>query len=152
MKLRAILAVIILSTPLAMCSNGHSSNPETQKVVDTFFQEYNTSSKTAIVNLLSKNKWITNDDASKVASQLDGLAAELGSYNGAEKIGEVTYGKSILQYVYIAKYERQPLKFIFRFYRPNNKWELYSFNYEVNFIGELDEAGKAYRLQENDNN
>jgi hypothetical protein len=152
MKLRTILAVIILSTPLAMCSTGHSSNAETQKVVDTFFQEYKTSSKTAIVNLLAKNKWITNDDASKVASQIDELAVELGAYNGGEKIGESTYGTSMLQYVYVAKYERQPLKFTFRFYRPNNKWELYSFNYEVDFINELDEAGKAYRLQENDNN
>lgn len=150
MKLQNILIVILLTTALVTCSTGSSSPAETQKVVDVFFQEYKTSSKTAIVNLLGKNRWITLDDANKVAGQIGALAAELGAFKGGEKVGENTFGKSMLQYVYLAKYERQPVKFTFRFYKPNDKWELYSFNYEIDFIGELDEAGKAYRLKEND--
>lgn len=150
MKLKAIVVVIILTVPLSVCSPVPESNRETQKMVDDFFNTYRNSQKDAIVALLSKNKWVASDDVNKLAGQLDEMAAAIGKYQDYEKIGEATYGKSILQYTYIAKYERQALKFIFRFYKPGEHWQFQSFNYEVDFVNELDEAGKAYRLPEND--
>jgi cell division protein YceG involved in septum cleavage len=150
MKLKAMIIVIILTAPLSACSPFSQSNQETQKMVDEFFQIYRNSQKDAVVTLLSKNKWVASDDMDKLVGQLDEMAVAIGKYQGYEKISEATYGKSILQYIYIAKYERQALKFIFRFYKPADQWQFQSFNYELDFTNELDEAGKAYRLPEND--
>ncbi len=152
MRLRAILAVLIVTSPLTLCSPASNKNAEAEKIINQFFQTYkNTGHKEALVALLALNKWITNEDVNKLVSQIDEMAVQIGKYYGYEKIGESTYGPSVIQYIYLANYERQPLKFIFRFYKANDHWEFQSFNYEIDFMKELDEAGKAYRLEENNN-
>lgn len=139
MKVKSIL-IILLLTSLSACGPASPSNPETLKMVDEFFGTYRNSHKDAVVALLSKNKWISNDDTNKLVAQIDEIAAQIGKYQGYEKISERSYGESILQYVYVAKYERQPLKFIFRFYKPHERWEFQSFNYEVDFLNVLEKA------------
>lgn len=143
MNVKSLLLVIILTAPLSACNPDAYSNPETQKIVDDFFITYRNSPKEAIVTLLSKNRWITNDDANKLVGQLDELTTQIGKFQGQEQIRHNSFGKSILQYVYIAKYERQPLKFVFRFYKPNDTWEFQSFNYEVDLMTELNEAASS---------
>ena len=138
MKSKTILTVIALSF-LFSCNPAPHSNPETEKIVNDFFDTYRNSPKKAIVTLLAKNRWITNEDTNKLVVQLDELLGQIGKFQGQELIRQDSYGKNILQYVYIAKYERQPLKFIFRFYRPNDAWDFHSFNYEVDFMNALDE-------------
>ena len=150
MKLRTIFIVLIFTAPLMFCSPAAKTNGETQKMVDEFFKAYKIAGhKDAVTSFLGKNKWITNDDANKVGTQIDEIVSQIGRYYGQEKVSENYYGESVIQYIYLVRYERQPLKFIFRFYKPNDKWGMQSFNYEIDFMKELDEAGKASRFKEN---
>ncbi len=135
------------------CTSKSDGNPETQKLVDEFFKSYKSNGhKEAITTFLAKNKWVTSTDANDVATQINDMVAQVGAYYGEEQISVTTYGTRIIQYIYIARYERQPLKYTFRFYKPEKNWQVQSFNYEVDFTPELNEAGKAYRLEENDDN
>lgn len=150
MRIKTLLIVLIFTAPLTLCSQVKAPSSETEKIIDDFFKTYKDKGhKDAITKLLTTNKWITKEDADNVAKQLKELIIQVGQYYGYEKIGERYYGKSIIQYIYVVKYERQPLKFVFRFYRPNDKWQTQSFKYEVDFMDELDEAGRAYRFKEN---
>lgn len=150
MRIRTIFIVLIFTAPLTLCSQVKDPSSETEKIIDDFFKTYKDKGhKDAIESLLSTNKWITKADANNVATQLGELVSQVGQYYGHEKIRERQYGQSIVQYIYVVKYERQPLKFIFRFYKPNDKWQTQTFKYEIDFMDELDEAGKAYRFKEN---
>lgn len=150
MNAMKILVPLLMMCTVLSCTQEPEGNQETQKIVDGFFKTYKAAGpKEAIVSFLAMNKWVTNDDANNVAVQMNEVISQVGKYYGQEKITVSTYGNNVIQYVYIAKYERQPLKFIFRFYRPGDVWQVQSFNYEVDFIKELDEAGKGYRLKEN---
>jgi hypothetical protein len=139
MKFTTFVMVLLLTAPFSACSPTSRSNADTQKMVDEFFGAYQNSHKDAIVSLLSKNKWITTEDTNKLVGQIDQLATQIGKYQGYEKLSESHYGNSILQSVYVAKYERQPVKFIFRFYKPGDTWEFQSFNYEIDFLNEVGE-------------
>lgn len=47
------------------------------------------------------------------------------------------------------KYDRQPVRFQFIFYKPSDKWQLQDFRYDDDLDTELIEAANAYRLMEN---
>lgn len=49
----------------------------------------------------------------------------------------------------LVKYDRQPLRFSFTFYKAKDVWQLYNFEYIDRLIEELDESSKVYRLKEN---
>jgi hypothetical protein len=49
-------------------------------------------------------------------------------------------------YSYLVKYDRQPLRFIFKFYKPNDKWVLYSYALDDSLDDEIQEAAKLYYL------
>jgi hypothetical protein len=52
---------------------------------------------------------------------------------------------------YIVKYDREPLRFTFFFYKPKDVWRVSNFSYDENISDELEEAAKVYRLKENIN-
>lgn len=47
------------------------------------------------------------------------------------------------------KYDRQPIRFLFIFYRASEKWQLQNFRYDDDFETEIIEAASAHRLKEN---
>ncbi len=49
-------------------------------------------------------------------------------------------------YSYLVKYDRQPLRFIFKFYKLNDKWVLYSYALDDSLDDEIQEAAKLYYL------
>jgi len=50
---------------------------------------------------------------------------------------------------FIVKFERQPLRFKFLMYKPDNTWSLNNFSYDASIDDELEEASKAYRFKVN---
>ena len=45
---------------------------------------------------------------------------------------------------YLVKYDRQPIRFTFQFYKPNKEWRIHSFKYDGNIDDEIEEAAKLY--------
>jgi hypothetical protein len=150
MNKKITLFVLTLILPLTIYSQQTNSISETEKIVDSFFKTYKERGyKEAIVNILSTNKWVSRQDADTVALQLGAIVEQVDKYYGHEKLTERHYGKSVVQYTFLVKYERQPLKFIFKFYKPDKTWNTQSFKYEVEFMDEMEESSKAYRMKDN---
>jgi hypothetical protein len=148
MKTIIVLIVTILSSTLGLNAQS-STNTETQKIVDEFFKTYKRKGHAeAIYDLLGTNTWNAGKSAENVSAKLTDLMDQIGEYYGYEKINESTYGTSVIQYTYLVKYERQPIKFQFRFYRPDKKWKTQGFEFEVDFLDELNETPKTGKLQD----
>ena len=138
------LVFIIISTSI------NAQSPD--ELIKKFFNEYEEKgANNALDNLYATNKWMNrNQDAiQNLQSQLANLQALIGEYYGYEFITKKSAGSSFVLYSYLAKYDRQPIRFTFKFYKPDDKWMIFSFAYDENIDDELVEAAKAYRLPEN---
>jgi hypothetical protein len=145
---RRIIFLPLLVILISCVTKREVSEPE--KIANSFFATYaKDGPNKAVRDLFSTNKYISSQDTDTVAISLERFSKSLGSYNGYELIRERSYGSSISLFAYTVKYARQPLRFKFIFYNPGNGWILYDFRYETNFVHELDETVKPYRLKEN---
>ena len=121
-----------------------------EKLIDQFFETYTSSGpREALTELYQTNKWMerNKDDLEKVKSQLEGLVNIVGDYYGKEFILKKELGESFVLISYLVKYDRQPVRFTFEFYKPNDTWRVFSFSYDDNFDDEVEEAAKLYYLK-----
>ena len=88
-------------------------------------------------------------DIETVKIKLADFISGLGDYFGYEPITEKSAGESYVLKSFLVKYERQPIRFTFLLYKPNDNWQIQNFTYDTNIQGELEEAAKAYRLKSN---
>lgn len=135
-------------TTLSLTSFGQT--PE--ELIEKFFEEYETKgSNEALDNLYSTNKWVSrNQDAiDNLKSQLTNMQSLIGEYYGYEPITTKSAGKSLVLHSFLVKYDRQPLRFTFEFYKPKDDWTIFGFSYDEDLDDEIEEAAKAYRLPEN---
>jgi hypothetical protein len=150
MKFELTLLTVLVLTLSSCTKSKKIETSEPEKIVVKFFDAYKTNGpKVALGTLLPTNKYISKEVADSVAYKLEKLTSGLGDFQGIEKIRERKYGTSITLLTYIVKYSQQPLRFSFKFYQPGNGWRIQNFGYEVDFMDELDETVKPYRLKEN---
>ena len=95
--------------------------------------------------MLDRNK----DGIENVKTQLTSFLGLVGDYYGYEKSTDKSVGESYKLISYMIKYDRQPVRFTFVFYKPKDKWQVQNFQYDDNLDEELEESGKVYRLKEN---
>lgn len=115
-----------------------------QEIVDEFFKIYKTEPVKAVDYVFKTNKWMDRniDGIENVKNQLIKFVPLMGYYYGFEKLLEVKKGKSLVHLSYIAKYDRQPIRFSFFFYNPNGTWQLQNFKFDDSLDDELEEAAK----------
>ena len=119
-------------------------------LLDNFFTTYKKNPGKAVRELYATNKWTerAKDDIEKVISTVNGFTEDyMGKYYGYEIITTKKFSESFELYCYIIKYDRQPLRFIFKFYKPNDKWVLLSYSLDDNLDDEIQEAAKLYYLE-----
>ena len=111
--------------------------------IDAFFKKYKTSADSAIDYIFGTNKLFgTNYQITLLKMKLDSLRVPFGKYTGKELIAQKTASPSLVLYTYLVKHENQPMRFTFMFYRAQNEWVLYRFNYDDQLDTELIEAAK----------
>lgn len=123
-----------------------------EEITSEFFSTYEKSPQKAVDYAFSTNKWMIDrkkDGIENVKNRLANLLGLVGDYYGYEKITEKSIGESYKLVSYMLKYDRQPVRFTFVFYKPKEKWQVQNFQYDDNLDDELEEAGKVYRLKEN---
>ena len=125
----------------------------TKEITDKFFTIYSKDPAKAVDYGFSTNKWLDRkqDDVTNLKNKLKNLIDLCGDYYGYELLSEKTAGQNIKMVTFIIRYDREPIRFTFLFYKPNDKWQLNNFSYDENIDGDLEEATKAYRLKENMN-
>jgi hypothetical protein len=122
-----------------------------EKITETFFKTYKQSPTKAYEDLFVDNKWMKDKKSviETVKIKMNDFLSGLGEYYGYELITEKSAGESYVLKSYLVKYERQPIRFTFLLYRPNDKWQIQNFTYDTNIEEELEEAAKTYRLKNN---
>jgi len=147
------LVILYFIIPIGGCAQGKSNgNLAPVTIIDNFYDNYHTYGiDKALDYIFLTNKWLNISDSSIISLKIQ-LAATiklLGKYQGYEQITKKQIGNNYLLYSYLTRYERQPLRFTFIFYRVNDNWQLQHFKYDVDFDAELEKAAEVYLLKEN---
>lgn len=136
----------LISLTYCVCAQ---SSPD--KLTTEFFAKYKSDTDSAFNFIFSTNKWMgeNKDGTEKVKFQLREFANLMGEYIGYEKLTEQYLGESLNVAVYLVKYERQPLRFIFKYYKAKEEWVLFNLKFDENIDEELEELMKFNYLIKN---
>ena len=144
--------LIILTIIFFWSANILKAQTTTQEITDVFFETFEKAPLKAVDYVFGTNKWMVErnkDGIENVKNKLSSFLGLVGNYYGYEKITEKSIGKSLKLVSYMIKYDRQPIRFTFIFYKPKDKWQVQNFQYDDKLDDELEESGKVYRLKDN---
>jgi len=133
MNLKSTLLLFPFITLLAFSLFAQNS---TQEIIDEFFTKYEKSPMMGIDFIFETNKWMienNSDGISNVKTQLSNVLNQIGSYQGFDQLAICTLGDNYKVINYMVRYERQPLRFIFIFYKPKNTWQIQNFQFNDSF-------------------
>ena len=116
-----------------------------------FFEKYETDTDGAFDYIFATNPWMqkNKDGSEKVKFQIREFKTISGAYTGFEKIRETQLGEGFKVDVYLVKYERQPLRFVFKYYKAKDTWVLYNLKFDDKIDEELDKANTSQRSYRN---
>ncbi len=141
MKKSLILLLLITNI------NALSQNKPKEQVAK-FFTDYQQENATvAIDNLYKTNDWMNRaaDAITDLKNKMEGLNNDfVGEFYGYELILEKKLGDSFVLLSYLGKYDRQPIRFTFEFYKPHETWKVFAFKFDGNLDDEIEEAAKLY--------
>jgi hypothetical protein len=141
----------LLGFLFALISYKSIGQTTTKEITDKYFNLYSTDPQKAVEYGFSTDKWFDKkqDGVSNLKNKLKDLIELVGEYEGYELLSEKTAGSNIKMSTYIVRYEREPIRFTFLFYKPKDKWQVNNFSFDEDIDKDLEEATKAYRLREN---
>jgi len=124
------------------------SQNKPKEQVEKFFTQYQEQSATvAIDNLYKTNQWMdrATDAITDLKIKMEGLNTDfVGKFYGYELILEKKLGESFILLSYLGKYDRQPIRFTFEFYKPNDTWKIFGLKFDGDLDNEIEEAAKLY--------
>ena len=144
--------VIISLAILLLLSCSRREQKEVIKVNPTIVSFVDDISKNrveeAFSNLFVTNKLISTstDQGINVIDMFSKEISNKGKYVDYEIIKKSKIGEDVEYYSIIFKYEYMPIRVSIVIYKPFDKWILFDFAYDSDFLEELFETGKAYRL------
>lgn len=141
-SLLLLLTTLVLASPLFS-----QSNPE--EILTPFFKEYAKNPAKAVEDIYATNPWTARirDGIEAMKNEVNKYTPEyVGKYYGYDLITKKQLTDCFLLYSYIIKYDRQPMRFIFKLYKPNDKWMLLSFKIDSELDDEMEQAAKVYNL------
>ena len=140
-KLISFIVTIII------CLNAHAQLDPTE-IIDKFFENYEKKgSDLAMDELYATNPWTTRiqDAIDNAKNQIKRFDEDLvGPYYGYEHLVTKKLGDSYILHSYFLKFDRQFLRLTFQFYKPQDEWRLFSFEFDDNYDDEIEEAAKLY--------
>ena len=122
------------------------STPE--EMFDTFFEEYKEDPNKAIDYIFSKNTWILeSEDTSEIKNLLNKLTVDfVGNYIGYDLMVEKVISGRFVLLSYLVRYDRQPFRFTFQFYKPDNEWMFFKFLLDDELFQEIEKSAELYFL------
>jgi len=146
------LSLLLCPVILFICVGTVKAQQQTPADISKkFFELYATKPMDAIDLIFAdvkKNKQI-NDDITAIKKNLKVTIDQDGDYYGYEPITEKSVGNTIKLLSYIVKYDKQPVRFIFIYYKPKDAWKIYTFQFNTNMDDELTNAAGVDLLKEN---
>ncbi|MEM9182078.1 MAG: hypothetical protein AAGB27_02890 [Pseudomonadota bacterium] len=114
-----------------------------QTAIDQFFERFgNGEVAKAVDGVYSSNPWIdVNGEAvSNVRNQLLNINSLVGDFNGQVLLDETLVKNVYVHVTYLALFDRQPVRMEFQYYKPKDRWMVFSFAFDVNWDEELEQA------------
>ena len=138
MKKLFIITTLLLFNHYA---NGQS-NPE--DYIKKFFIDFPKDSNKAVDELYSTNHYTKEmaESISNMKKVAENYPSALGNFYGYELITKKECTNNFILFSYFVRYDRQPMKFTFEFYKPNDKWTLYSLNFANNIDEDVEQAAR----------
>ncbi|MBP8156569.1 MAG: hypothetical protein KAX81_06035 [Leadbetterella sp.] len=135
------LVIKLLVLGLYLISSDTFGQITPKSTAEKFFKEYQNLGVTkSIDNLYASNKWMefSAEAVSGLKTQLDALTLDfVGKFHGYELIKEQKIGENYIFLTYLGRYDRQPIRFDFEFYKPNTTWQIHSFSFDDKFGEDL---------------
>ena len=121
-----------------------------EEIPKEFFKIYENNPMQAIDYVFSTNKWLgaTPGALENIKTKLQSSLDLVGSYQGHEVISSKRIGESYGILSYLAKYERQPIRFIFILYKPDKKWQVQNFKFDDAMSKELEESVRLHNIKD----
>lgn len=116
-----------------------------EELMDTFFEKYEQNKPLeALDGIYGTTPWLERikDDVERLKTQFRDLKSLVGEYNGHELLYKKNVKGCFVLATYLIKFDRQPVRFNFEFYKPKDEWILYAFSYDDSFDDDLEEAIK----------
>ena len=134
---------------IGLCSLNMYSQSSPEELINNFFKEYAKTPAQAVENIYATNPWNARirDGIETMKNEVNKYTIDyVGKYYGYELITKKQLSESFILCAYMVKYDRQPMRFTFKLYKPNDKWSLYSFQIDSDLDDELEQAAKLYYL------
>ena len=129
------------------------SQDNAEDIINAFFDTYQKNTDKALDDIYATNVWGSEmkDALTGMKKTVRGYSDEMGKYYGFEFITKQKCTERFLLFAYMLRYDRQPMQVLFAFYKPNDKWILYSLNFNSHFDEDLETAAQYYIIQNPDN-
>ena len=143
-KQNILLLFTIISITFITKLNGQTSEKE---IITEFFKVFENEPMKAIDYAFSTNKWMKRnmDGIESLKAKFKDIIPLIGDYYGYEIITEKSIGKNLKLISYMLKYDRQPVRFTFVLYKPNDTWQVQNLNWDVDIDSELEDSAKQNR-------
>lgn len=140
--------ILLITVFAILCINSFAQNSP-DAIIKTFFDAYAKNPSKAVEDIYATNPWTARikDGIENMKNEVSGYTNDfVGKYYGYELITKKQLSESFILYSYMVKYDRQPIRFVFELYKPNDKWTLFSFKIDSNIDDEIEQAAKLYYL------
>ncbi|MDD2344936.1 MAG: hypothetical protein PHI36_04255 [Bacteroidales bacterium] len=142
---RLSLAFVLCSTCFMSFAQSDSLNSP-EKICDHFFFLMQDNSDNAVDFLFSTNPFF---DLANMP-QLDEIKGKLnklfyfGNMHGWDFSSKRELSPNLSQYIYIARYTRQPIKVEFNFYKPDKRWQIQTFRFDEDFKNDFEKVPNQF--------
>lgn len=141
MMRQLICSILIVTLCLAHDLNAQSGDDQ---ITEEFFRQYALDPMKAFDYAFATNKWMDrNQDAvENLKNQYSTLLPLIGNYYGYDLITEKTMGNHLKVSSFILRYDRQPMRLTFIFYKPKDRWQVQNLKYDDKLPEELEESAR----------
>lgn len=110
-----------------------------EEISKEFFQKYETNSDEAVDYLFASNEIFSSQitELNNLKAKIKESRSALGTFLGYEKFSEKSINQTLVELKYIGKFQGQPLRFIFHYYKPKDKWIILNFNFDDAILEEF---------------
>ena len=134
--MKKLLILFALLSPVCLIAQ---ESPE--DILEPFFDAFEVNPDDAIDYIFSTNPYIEQNQQGidRLKERFNTSRKLLGNYYGEEIIKIQSAGDSFIRYIYMLKYDRQPVKLEIILYRANEKWMLYTMQFRDNLYDDFED-------------
>jgi ABC-type transporter MlaC component len=142
-KITIFISLLLIAIPSFSNTQADDNNP--LKMIEKFFALLDSAGNDAAVDyIFSSNENFTNEevDIANIRAVLNKYSKLLGEYHDYEILESKKVGKYYITISTLARFDRQPMRFLFSFYKVKGVWKTFKFSFDDNIFNEINESIK----------